>query len=188
MLKLSKNSRLDVYWSRGCRGGDRYNSSQLLPRRYMEVQLPTSRSARFTPLGRNPVPIASEDVLAQSQSGRVCCECSPNIWGFVPFSCSKHAPQVDLMQRADVWPPQTQVKLWKLIKKHPYFMWRNMMHCFPLVHLCTCHVTISSACNHCVTISFKPRTAVPATYTQFQQQICYRQEPIYNSFTVAFGV
>jgi hypothetical protein len=147
----------------------------------MEVQLPTLRYARFTPLGRGPVPIAGEAVLAQSQSGCVCCECSPNISHFVPFSSSKHEPQVDLMQRADAWPSQAPVKLWKLMKQHPYFMWRNTMHCFPLVHLYRCHVTRSSACNHCVTISFKPRTAVPATYSQLQQQSCCRQEPMHRA-------
>jgi hypothetical protein len=147
----------------------------------MEVQLQTSRSARFTAPGRSPVPTAGEAVLAQSRYGRVCCECSPNVSHFVPFSSSQHAPQVDLKQKADVrvWPPQTQVKLWALIMGQPYFLWRNAMHYFPLVHVHTCHVTVSSASSHWVTISFKPRTAVPATYSHLQQQSCCRQEPTY---------
>jgi hypothetical protein len=84
----------------------------------MEVQLLTSRFARFTPVGRSPVPIADEVVLAQRQCGRVCYECSPNISHFVPLDSSKHVQQVDLTQRADVHvrPPQTEVQLWKLMK------------------------------------------------------------------------
>ena len=144
--------------------------------------MPTSRFARFTALGRSPVPIAGEAVLVQSQSGRVCCEFSLNILHVVSFSSSQHALQVDLRQRADVrvWPaPQTQVTLRAIIKGHPNFLWRNTMQGFPPLHLYTCHVTINSASNHWVTINCKPRAAVAVTYSHLQQQSCCRQEPIY---------